>query len=222
MGLGSRRGACGASRYFVAAAVAPRSFLAAAAMCSASIPAAARSSSGLAEPRPLRALDGTRLDAALRPPALERGQGGQSRLRDPRRADGAARRPEALPPARLEMSGTSRVPVDLRDRDDDRPARSRGRNLRRDGDRRPLAGRVLQPAGARALRLRRVRPRRRRRHDGGDLQRGRLTGGAPQALEPLLDLRQQQDHDRGQHGARLLRGRRHALHRLRLERHPGR
>ena len=38
---------------------------------------------------------------------------------------------------------------------------------------------------------------RRRRHDGGHLRRGGLAGRAPQALEPLLDLRQQQDHDRG-------------------------
>ena len=53
----------------------------------------------------------------------------------------------------------------------------------------------------------------------GDLGRGRVPRRAPEAREPVLDLRQQPHHDRGQHGARLLRGRRHAVHRPRLERH---
>ena len=60
---------------------------------------------------------------------------------------------------------------------------------------------------------------RRRRHDGGHHVGGRLAGRPPRAREPLLDLRQQPHHDRGQHEPRVLRRRRHALHRLRLERH---
>ena len=55
----------------------------------------------------------------------------------------------------------------------------------------------------------------------GIIGRGGLAGRAPQALEPLLDLRQQQDHDRGAHRLGLLRRHRHPLHRLRLERDPG-
>ena len=63
---------------------------------------------------------------------------------------------------------------------------------------------------------------RRRRPDGGRLGRGRLLRRPPEARQPVLDLRQQSHHDRRPHGARLLRRRRRALHRLRLERHPGR
>ena len=82
-----------------------------------------------------------------------------------------------------------------------------------------VAGGALQPPRLRAVRLRRLRAVRRRRHDGGHLVRGRLAGRPPRAREPLLDLRQQPDHDRGRHEPRVLRRRRHALHRLRLERH---
>jgi transketolase len=41
-------------------------------------------------------------------------------------------------------------------------------------------------------------------------------------LYPLLDLRQQPHHDRGQHRVGLLGGRSDSVHRLRLERHPRR
>ena len=56
----------------------------------------------------------------------------------------------------------------------------------------------------------------------GHLRRGGLARRAPQALQPLLDLRQQPHHHRGPHRPGLQRGRRHALHRLRLERDPRR
>ena len=46
--------------------------------------------------------------------------------------------------------------------------------------------------------------------------------GALEALQPLLDLRQQPRHDRGEHGAGLHRGCRHPVPGLRLERHAGR
>ena len=52
----------------------------------------------------------------------------------------------------------------------------------------------------------------------GHLRRGRVAGRAPQARQPVLDLRQQPHHHRGQHGLGLQRRRGHAIHRLRLER----
>ena len=87
----------------------------------------------------------------------------------------------------------------------------------------PLDGRPLQPPRLRRPdRLQRLRPLRRRLHDGGHLLRGRLARRPLEALEPLLDLRQQPHHDRRQHRAGLHRGRRHPLPGLRLERHPRR
>ncbi len=47
----------------------------------------------------------------------------------------------------------------------------------------------------------------------GIAARGRVAGRPPAARQPLLDLRQQPHHHRGPHGARLQRGRGHALHR---------
>ena len=94
---------------------------------------------------------------------------------------------------------------------------------RRHGHRRPVDGRPLQPARVRGPdRLQRLRPVRRRLHDGRHLGRGRVAGRPPAALQPLLDLRQQPHHHRGQHRAGLQRRRGHPLHRLRLERHPRR
>src|SRR5919205_38544 len=128
---------------------------------------------------------------------------------------------KAVNPA-YETLGELSVPLDVRRRDDDRPARERLRDVGRHGDREQVAGRALQPRRLRALRLRRLRARRRRLHDGGHLRRGRLARGPPQALEPLLDLRQQPHLDRGQYGARVLGRRRLAVRRVRLERHPRR
>ena len=51
--------------------------------------------------------------------------------------------------------------------------------------------------------------------------RGRFAGRPPQALEPLLDLRQQHDHHRRPHRPGLQRERRRAVCRLRLERAEG-
>ena len=86
-------------------------------------------------------------------------------------------------------------------RDDHRPARPGRRHLGRHGDR--LASGRAPATGGRALRLRRLRDRRRRLPDGGRLQRSRLARRPPQARQPLLDLRQQPHHDRRQHRARL-------------------
>ena len=55
----------------------------------------------------------------------------------------------------------------------------------------------LQPARVPDVRLRRLRHRRRRLPDGRGQLRGRQPRRAPEALEPLLDLRQQPHHHRG-------------------------
>ena len=175
--------------------------------------------SHLAQPRPLRAVDGPRLDAALLDAAPDRGQGREPEVRDARRAGGDARRHQAVPPARQQVPRPSRIPVDVRHRDDDRPARAGRGHQRRHGHGRQVDGRAVQPARLRDVRLRRLRAGRRRLHDGRRLRRSGVAGRPPQARQPLLDLRQQPHHDRGRHQARLQRGRGHALHRLRLERH---
>ena len=81
---------------------------------------------------------------------------------------------------------------------------------RRDGPRGRGTGRGdVQSARLRHVRLRRsCHPVRRRLHHGGHLHRGRQSGRPSEAVEPVLDLRQQQDHHRGQHRLVLQRGRR--------------
>ncbi len=59
-----------------------------------------------------------------------------------------------------------------------------------------------------AVRLRRLRPGRRRLPDGGHRRGGGLARRAPAAGQPVLDLRQQPDHHRGQHEPGVQRGRR--------------
>ena len=105
--------------------------------------------SDLAQPRPLRALRGPRLDAALLAALPDRGEGGRSRLRD-RRASPAVSLDDIkrVPAARLQVPRASRVPLDLRGRDDHRPARPGDRDQRRHGGRLALAGRPLQPPRA--------------------------------------------------------------------------
>ena len=100
---------------------------------------------------------------------------------------------KTLPPARHEVPRPPGVPLDARHRDDDRPARA-GRRDQRSAWRSPRAGCAahLQPAGLRAVRLRRLRDRRRRLHDGGRLGEAASLAGHLRALEPVLDLRQQQ------------------------------
>ena len=56
----------------------------------------------------------------------------------------------------------------------------------------------------------------------GHLVGGRLARRPSAAVQPVLDLRLQPGHDRGPHRHHVHRGRRRALHRLRLERHDGR
>ena len=73
-----------------------------------------------------------------------------------------------------------------------------------------LAARFNRP-GRDAVRLQRLRPLQRRRHDGGRRRRGGLDRRPPEALQPLLDLRRQQRHHRGPHRAGLQRRRGRAL-----------
>ena len=118
-----------------------------------------------------------------------------------RRARGLAGGPQAVPAARLQVPRPPRVPVDRRRRVHHRATGHRHRHQRRHGHRRAVAGRHLQPARLRPVRLRRLRPRRRRLPDGRHRRRGRLPGRAPEAGQPVLDLRQQPDHHRGRHRA---------------------
>jgi hypothetical protein len=76
------------------------------------------------------------------------------------------------------------------------PARTRRRERGRHGDRVALAGGALQQAGLRSRHAPRVRAVQRRRSDGRRRERSGVDRGAPRAFEPVLDLRQQQDHDR--------------------------
>ena len=175
----------------------------------------------LAQSRPLRAVLGPRIGPALVDAPPHGRPGRRSRLRDPRHARSLARRPEALPAARLEGAGPSRVPLDERRGGDDRPPRDGRCHVRRHGRREPVARGAVQPRRAHALRLRRVRPGRRRLHDGGDLVRGGVVRRAPAPLEPLLDLRLEPGDHRGSHGHRVHGGRRGSVHGVRLERDHG-
>ena len=175
----------------------------------------------LAEPRPLRALQRPRLDAPLLAASPDRGEGGRPRLRGGGRARGEPRGHQALPPARLEVSRPPRVPLDLRGGDTTGPlgqgiATSVGMAIASKW----LAARYNR-AGLPAVRLRRLRVRRRRLLHGGGLERGRLLRRPPAARQPLLGLRQQPHHDRRPHGDHLRGRRRRSLRGLRLERHPG-
>ena len=114
------------------------------------------------------------------------------------------------------MPRPPRVPLDLRGRVHHRPAGHRDRDQCRHGHRRAVAGRHVQPTRIRAVRLRRLRAVRRRLPDGGHRRRGRLAGRAPEAVQPVLDLRQQQDHHRGRHQPGVLRGRAGPVRRLPL------
>ena len=134
------------------------------------------------------------------------------------RAGGEPRRHQAVPPARQQMSGPSRIWPDRRRRDDHRAAGAGLRQLRRHGDRIALAGRALQSPRLRPLRLRRLCDVRRRRHDGRHFQRSGLACRPSEARQPVLDLRQQPHHHRRPYRPGLRRRCRRALPRLWLAR----
>ena len=77
------------------------------------------------------------------------------------------RRPEAVPPVGIEDARPPRARAHRRSRDHDRSARPGLRERRRDGDRRAVPRRHLQPTASRARRPPRLRDLLGRRPDGG-------------------------------------------------------
>ena len=183
-------------------------------------PAVRSGTSDLAEPRSVRPVGRTRLDAPLLDAAPDRRPRRQPEVRDARRSVGDARRHQAFSSARQPVPRSSGVSLDVGRRDDHRTARAGAGDECRHGHRREVAGELLQPARVRPVRLRRLRAVRRRLHDGRHLQRSGLAGRPPGARQSVLDLRQQPHHHRGEHRAGLQRRRGDAVHRLRLERDP--
>ena len=182
----------------------------------AGLPAVRPGVAGVGQSGSVRAFGRARVGAVVLDAASGRGEVGQPGLRDRRRAGGLAGGPAPVPAAGLQVPRPPRVPLDLGRGVHHRPAGHRDRHQRRDGHRRTVAGRHLQPARLRTVRLRRLRAVRRRLPDGGHRRRGRLAGRAPEAVQPVLDLRQQQDHHRGRHQPGVLRGRAGPVRRLRL------
>ncbi len=118
--------------------------------------------SGLARPRPLRAVERARLDAVVRAAAPDR-------LRS---ADGGA---QALSPAALEDARTSGARYDAWRGDDHRTARARPGQRRGHGDRRTRAGCRIQSSRVRDRRPSHLRVRGRRLPDGRHLPRSLLA-----------------------------------------------
>ena len=119
-----------------------------------------------------------------------------------------ARRPQAVPPARLADRRPPRVRPRGRDRDHHRAARPGDQHRRRHGARRADAGRALQPRGPRDRRPLHVRDRVRRRPPGGRRVRGLLARRPPRPRPPDRVLGRQPHLDRGRHRAVVHRGRR--------------
>ena len=128
-----------------------------------------------------------------------------SRRRNSFDACRVARRHQEFPATGQQDAGASRIRFDHGRRDHHRPARSGRRQQRGHGDRRALAGRVFQSSGIRAVQLQRLGDLRRRRHDGRNFLGSRLDRRPSETFEPVLDLRQQPHHHRGQYRSRLRR-----------------
>ncbi len=160
----------------------------------------------------------SRLDAALFDAAPEQGRGGRPQRSEgepPRRLDG---RRQELPPGGLLHARPPRIRHDHRRRGHNRSARPGHRHECRYGDRREVARGPLQQARIPAFRLQHLRPLLGRRDDGGHRLRGCVARGAPQARQPVLDLRFQQGHPGWPCRLGVQRGCRIALLGLRLER----
>ena len=159
---------------------------------------------GVGGPRPVRALGGPRVGAAVR-------------AAPPVRLRAAHGRAQAVPPARVGHPRPPGVRPHRRGRDHDGSPRPGLRHRGRAGPRRAHAGGPL-PRDHRPPHLRR---RRGRLPDGGREPRGRVSRRAPAARAPGRALRRQRGHDRRQHRPVLQRRRTHSLRRLRLGRRPG-
>ena len=169
------------------------------------------------EPRPLRALQRPRLDAALCAAASRR-RAPQRRPPRHRRPRGQPRRHQELSPARQRDARPPGIRPHHRRGSHHRPARPGLRQQRRHGDRLALARRALQPAAFSAIRLRRLHDLQRRRSHGRRRQRGGLARRPSRPRQSVLDLRQQHGHHRGPYRPCFQRGRRKPVSRLSLER----
>ena len=144
--------------------------------------------SGVARPRPFRAVERPRLDAALCLAASDR-------LRS------ADRRTQALSPAALENPRPSRIRRHAGRRDDNGAARPGLRQCGRHGDRREDACRAIQPSRSHRRRSSHLRHRRRRLHDGGHQPRSGVVGRPARSRQAHRHLRRQRHLDRRQgHG----------------------
>ena len=175
--------------------------------------------SDLAEPRPLRALGRARVDAALFAAAPDRREGRQPRStrrsasrRSRSTTSSTSASSTASAPGHPEYRWTSGVETTTGPLGQGM-ANSVGMAI---GG--ALAGRALTTSPASTLFDYDVYAL---CGDGcmmeGICQRGGFARRPPGARQPLLDLRQQPHHHRGQHRTGLQRGRGHALHRLWLE-----
>ncbi len=160
---------------------------------------------GLDRPRPLRAVQRPRLDAALRPAA-------------PHRLRPADRRTAPVPATAFAHARPPRSRGHAGRRDHHRSAGPGPGQRRRHGARPGAAGGRIQSPGTRTDRPRHLRLRRRRLPDGRHFPRSLLAGRHPGPVAPDRVLRRQR-HLHRRRGPGLVR-RRHpgALRGLRLER----
>ena len=165
--------------------------------------------SGLARPRPLRAVERPRLGAALCAAASHR-------LRP------AGRGAQALPPIAFQDAGPSRIRRHRRRRDHHRAARPGLCQCGRHGDRREDACRAVQPAGPRDRRPPHLRGGGRRLPHGRHQPRGGLARRQARARQADRALRRQRHLDRRRRGRMVPRRHAQALRGLWLARHPRR
>ena len=100
-----------------------------------------------------------------------------------------------FPAAQQQVPGASRVPLDVGHRDHDGTSGAGRGHQCGNGAGVALDGAALQPSGLRDDQFQRLRVGRRRMHDGRRQRRSGVGGGTPEAVEPVLDLRQQPHHD---------------------------
>ena len=172
------------------------------------VPAARPDASGLARPRPVRAVGRARQHAPLLAPASHR-------LRR------HARRSQVVPPVGQPHAGSPGVRPHAGRRGDDRPARAGHHERGRHGHRGAASGRRVQPGRPGDRRPPDLRDRIRRRPPGGHRLGGGQPGRSPAPGQAHRPVRRQPHPARRTHRDGLVRGRAGALRRLRLA-HPAR